>query len=275
MGTRAFMFDDLGRRRYDDNGFLIPAFQRGRENIGFANFYNDVQRGRVGAGNTEYGNVKAYRMYIGNQKSHTYDDDSNDNWLGEVSIKPLYRYFYKYEGNFGDGRALDRLQNSLDVIGVFDPFGIADFVNTTIHLARGNYKEALYSGISILPLGDLIKLRKGGKIVNEAIEEGTTGFRYMTEGELKAIQQSGMLRGGNPGKTYFTKDLYKSGAQAQQRLSLPTTPTLRVEFEILNNPTMRLNGSKVLPDFGMPGKGAEFMTTDPVKVRLINWQPLR
>lgn len=97
----------------------------------------------------------------------------------------------------------------------------------------------------------------------------------MTEGELKAIQQSGMLRGGNPGKTYFTKDLYKSGAHAQQRLSLPTTPTLRVEFEILNNPTMKLNGSKVLPDFSMPGKGAEFMTTDPVKVRLINWQPLR
>jgi hypothetical protein len=108
-----------------------------------------------------------------------------------------------------------------------------------------------------------------------AAKGGTTGFRYITEGELKAIQQSGMLRGGNPGKTYFTKDLYKSGAHAQQRLSLPTTPTLRVEFEILNNPTMRLNGSKVLPDFGMPGKGAEFMTTDPVKVRLINWQPLR
>lgn len=57
--------------------------------------------------------------------------------------------------------------------------------------------------------------------------------------------------------------------------STPTTPTLRVEFEILNNPKMSLNGSKVLPDFGMPGKGAEFMTTDPVKVRLINVQPLR
>lgn len=104
---------------------------------------------------------------------------------------------------------------------------------------------------------------------------GGNAFRYMTEGELKAIQQSGMLRGGNPGKTYFTKDLYKSGAHAQQRLSLPTTPTLRVEFEILNNPTMKLNGSKVLPDFGMPGKGAEFMTTNPVRVKLINWQPLK
>lgn len=97
----------------------------------------------------------------------------------------------------------------------------------------------------------------------------------MTKGELKAIQESGMLRGGNPGQTYFTKDLYKSGAHAQERLSLRTTPTLRVEFEILNNPVMKINGSKVSPDFGMPGKGAEFMTTDVVKVRLINWQPLR
>lgn len=69
-----------------------------------------------------------------------------------------------------------------------------------------------------------------------AAKGGTTGFRYMTEGELKAIQETGMLRGGNPGKTYFTKDLYKSGINAQQRLSLPTTPTMRVEFEILNNP---------------------------------------
>lgn len=96
----------------------------------------------------------------------------------------------------------------------------------------------------------------------------------MTEG-VKAIQETGMLRGGNLGKTYFTKDLYKSGINAQQRLSLPTTPIMRVEFEILNNPTMKLNGSKVLLDFGMPGKDAEFMTTDPVRVRLTNWQPLK
>lgn len=104
---------------------------------------------------------------------------------------------------------------------------------------------------------------------------GTTGFRYMTDDELNVIQETGILRGGKPGKTYFTKDLYKSGIDAQQRLSLPTTPTMRVEFEILNNPTMQLNGSKIFPEFGMPGKGAEFMTTDPVRVRLINWQPLR
>ncbi len=97
----------------------------------------------------------------------------------------------------------------------------------------------------------------------------------MTEGELKAIQKTGMLRGGRPGETYFTKDLYKSAANAQNRLSLPNTPTLRVEFEILNYPTLLQNGTKVLPANGMIGGGAEFMTLDPVKIRLINWQSLR
>jgi RHS-like element (fragment) len=48
-----------------------------------------------------------------------------------------------------------------------------------------------------------------------------------------------------------------------------------MEFEILNNPQLLRNGSKVSPAFNQIGKGAEFMTKDPVKVRLINVQPLR
>jgi len=84
-----------------------------------------------------------------------------------------------------------------------------------------------------------------------------------------------MLRGGRPGETYFTKDVYKSGAHAQERLSLPTTPTHRIEFEITNNPTMLQNGTKVEPVGLLPGKGSEFMTTDPVHVDLINVQPLK
>ncbi|AIT10850.1 hypothetical protein LSS_21215 [Leptospira santarosai serovar Shermani str. LT 821] len=44
-----------------------------------------------------------------------------------------------------------------------------------------------------------------------------------------------MLRGGRGGETYFTKDLYKSGAKAQERLSLENKPTHRVEFEVLTD----------------------------------------
>lgn len=59
------------------------------------------------------------------------------------------------------------------------------------------------------------------------------------------------------------------------QLALPSAPTLRTEFEILNNPQLLRNGSKVSPAFNQIGQGAEFMTKDPVKVRLINVQPLR
>jgi len=108
-----------------------------------------------------------------------------------------------------------------------------------------------------------------------AAKGGGNAFRYMSQAELKAIQETGYLRGGLSGETYFTKDLYKSAAKAQSRLSLGSSPALRVEFEILNNPTLLRNGTKVLPANGMIGRGAEFMTTDLVKVRLINWQPFR
>jgi hypothetical protein len=108
-----------------------------------------------------------------------------------------------------------------------------------------------------------------------AAKGGGNAFRYMSQAELEAVQSTGLLRGGRAGETFFTKDLYKSAASAQNRLALPSSPMLRVEFQILNNPTLLRNGTKVLPANGMMGKGAEFMTLDPVKVRLINWQPLR
>lgn len=104
---------------------------------------------------------------------------------------------------------------------------------------------------------------------------GTRGYRYVTEAEVQAIKGTGMLRGGRPGETFFTKDVYKSGAHAQDRLSLPNAPTHRVEFEITNNPAMIRNGTKVGPVGLHSGRGAEFMTVDPVRVNLINVQPLR
>lgn len=48
-----------------------------------------------------------------------------------------------------------------------------------------------------------------------------------------------------------------------------------IEFNILNNPNLLRNGTKVRPAFGQPGRGAEFLTTDPVRVNIINIQPLR
>lgn len=97
----------------------------------------------------------------------------------------------------------------------------------------------------------------------------------MTNGEIQAIKETGMLRGGNPGDTFFTKDVYKSASKAQKRLSLPTQPTHRVEFEVTNNPKLLRYGSKVKPDYSQTGGGAEFMSSSPIRVDIINAQPLR
>jgi hypothetical protein len=101
-------------------------------------------------------------------------------------------------------------------------------------------------------------------------------FRFVTEGEVDAIRDTGLLRGGRPGETFFTTQEIKSATRAQQRLSLPQTPTHRVEFEILNNP--RIQGPRRVdpdPDLGLSGKSSELLSTDPVKARIINVQPLK
>lgn len=120
----------------------------------------------------------------------------------------------------------------------------------------------------------LTPLKGSGATRASGTTTGTVGYRYMAEGELKAVEGSKLLRGGRTGETYFTKDFYKSGEQAQQKLSLQDTPAIRMKFKIKNNPVLQLNGTKVAPKYGMPGGGTEFMTTDKVKVKIINWQKL-
>jgi RHS repeat-associated protein len=123
------------------------------------------------------------------------------------------------------------------------------------------------------------EVRLGGAalkpIISTTAKSGTIAYRYMSTAELKAIQETGLLRGGRLGETFFTKDLYKSASKASLRLGLENAPTLRVELQILNSPSLLRNGTKVVPIPGLSGGGSEFMTLDKVAVRLINWQPLK
>ncbi len=135
--------------------------------------------------------------------------------------------------------------------------------------------SGVFESVTLSPIGENTIAWQYDASDSPLAARTTTGFRYVTEGEIKAIKDTGMLRGGRPGETFFTKDVYKSGAHAQERLSLPTTPTHRIEFEITNNPTMLRNGTKVEPVGSLTGKGSEFMTTDQVHVDLINVQSLR
>lgn len=65
---------------------------------------------------------------------------------------------YYFEGQ-------ETLQVGLDIIGLFDPSGLADFANSGIYLSVGDYGNAALSAVGILPyIGDLAKcsrLKKG------------------------------------------------------------------------------------------------------------------
>ena len=98
-------------------------------------------------------------------------------------------------------------------------------------------------------------------------------YRNMSKAEAEAVKKTGLLRGGNEGETYWTDSRFRNAAKAQDRLSLPNKPEVQMEFNIKNNPTLQRNGTRVTPDNGGKGGGKEYMSTDSVKVEVINVQP--
>lgn len=94
-------------------------------------------------------------------------------------------------------------------------------------------------------------------------------YRYMSRAELRAIEQTGMLRGGIRGRTHWSTDFYETAADAKSRLALGRAPEVRVQFRITNEPRLRRRGDTVDPSMGEPGGGSEYMTTDKVYVEVI------
>ena len=129
----------------------------------------------------------------------------------------------------------------------------------------------------------LVDVLRSTKVLADAaaarkvLDTTKTYYRSMSKAEAAAIADTGILRGGRPGKAYFTDQRIRmgdGGKRAQARLSLPGgTPEVRMEFSVTNNPSMTLNGTRVSPHYEQPGGGREYMTTDPVEVEVINVQP--
>jgi RHS repeat-associated protein len=86
--------------------------------------------------------------------------------IGYYDSLNLYTYCGNNPINWNDpyglckSSFLDKFQVGLDIVGMFDPFGIADGVNGIIYLAHGNGTDALMSFAGILPFGDLAKVGK-------------------------------------------------------------------------------------------------------------------
>jgi len=96
-----------------------------------------------------------------------------------------------------------------------------------------------------------------------------TWFRYMSRAEADAVKATGKLRGGRPGRTYWTSRTYKTAGGAKRWNALPDRPEVRVEFRLRGNPKLELEGTKVSPRYGEPGGGREWMTTESVEVEVM------
>jgi hypothetical protein len=98
--------------------------------------------------------------------------------------------------------------------------------------------------------------------------------RYMSRSELEAVQETGLLRSGRPGDSYFTTNKFRTVRSAEEKLALPRSPEVRLDFEITGQPTI-YGPRKVAPAFGKPGGGIEYWSPDPVRVRIIRWRDLK
>lgn len=90
--------------------------------------------------------------------------------------------------------------------------------------------------------------------------------RWMSEAELKATQETGLLRGGRDGTHYVTDSSNSNAKRARQRSALPQTPEVKVTLEVPKG--VFSNPSKVKPAFDMPGGGLERTATGKIQVKI-------
>ena len=91
----------------------------------------------------------------------------------------------------------------------------------------------------------------------------------MSEEEARVVEREGLLRGGRPGQTYWTDELYETAAEAKSLLALNDPPEVRLAFTIKNEPALERDGTEVDAHQGERGGGTEWMTTDKVEVEVI------
>lgn len=88
----------------------------------------------------------------------------------------------------------------------------------------------------------------------------------MSKAELKATQETGLLRGGRDGTHYVTDAANSSEKRARQRSALPQTPEVKVTMDV---PAGKFSQpSRVEPAFNMPGGGMERTATGNIPVNI-------
>ena len=91
--------------------------------------------------------------------------------------------------------------------------------------------------------------------------------RWMSQAELDATRNTGLMRGGRSGTHYVTNAGNHNPSRARLRLALDHTPEVRVKLEV---PADVFSAPSVVqPAFGMPGGGLERTASGIIPVRII------
>ena len=103
--------------------------------------------------------------------------------------------------------------------------------------------------------------------VERGMSEGTEVVeRAMSESELKATQDTGLLRGGRDGTHYASDAVNNDAGRAQQRLALPQKPEVKATMEV---PKGKFSDpSRVQPANNMPGGGLERTAEGKIPVKI-------
>jgi len=150
-----------------------------------------------------------------------------------------------FVNNFDQDKALDTLQNGLDVAGVvFDP---ADALNGTLSLARGNYVDAGLNFVSVVPLvGDAIG--KGGKVGKKIIQHGDdvadVGKLFLKSSDEIGNSVKWTNHGFKhfPSKNISWKDIVKSTKKGPAKYSKTIIDIEKFEREAWETGTNVVNG---------------------------------
>lgn len=137
-----------------------------------------------------------------------------------------------YSGWKPEENPLDNLQTLLDAAGVVDPTGIADMLNAGISACRGDYVGAALGLISVLPLGDIVKLAKHADDVAGAAKA------ILNAAEAAGKGLSSFSRAGEFGfKPYnvLTKELKGTGLQAHHLIEQRFATVLGVDAKTMQS----------------------------------------
>jgi RHS repeat-associated protein len=188
-------FYDFNARTYDQQiGRFIqvdPLFEDGQESI---NPYHFSYSNPIRFADPDGRSATDIRIRGENNSNVTIKTDLIDIDINAGSLGVDFGGNYTLEGD-------ELLGAALDIVGFFDPSGIADGINAKLSFSKGDWLGAGISAFSVLPGGDITKLGKIGKDV-KIIEKAVDAVKA----EKRAAKLSETARAG--------KDFTKAGKEA-------------------------------------------------------------